>query len=351
MVYHHTSRTSQAGFRFAVVGALSSAVALATVFPAAASPSKPSPIGPGGDAAPVKTHIAALYRQAEQLTQNYDAAQEEAAKLTIAVQLSQGRLEAGRVDYAKQQSALGKMASSQYEAGGLDDSLALMLADRPDSYLGNAAVADRVSQDQVERVSAAIEDQRSLIQLQRTAADQLAALAQARLQATADRRDVATQLRQAQALLDTLTAPQRHAVAFAEEGADGSAGETAMAGLSSLPPSARARAAIEAAYADLGKPYIYGAEGPDAFDCSGLIQRVWRQAGVELPRTSSEQAQVGQRVPLTAIQPGDLVIYYAGRGHVGLYVGDGKIIHAPHPGGNVRVAPLMSMPVNMVVRV
>ena len=171
------------------------------------------------------------------------------------------------------------------------------------------------------------------------------------------RTQVTEQLRKAQALLDTLSAPQRTAAIQAELGTDpasdftGEQVDPTTVDHAAPAPSDRARAAIEAAIADLGKPYVFGAEGPDAFDCSGLIQDAWRQAGVELPRTSSEQAEAGQQVPLSQIQPGDLVIYYAGRSHIGMYVGNGKIIHAPHPGAQVRYAPLMSMPVNMVVRV
>ncbi|MFD0632496.1 NlpC/P60 family protein [Catenulispora yoronensis] len=304
----------------------------------------------------MKAQIAALYRQASELTQAYDAAQEQAAHLTIAVQHSESELQQVGADYVHQRSALGAIAADQYRAGGVDQRLALMLADHPDTFLGNAAMAARLSDEQRGRIAEAVESQRRLIELQSAAADQLADLSRTRDTASRSRQAVNDQLRRAQALLGTLSASQRRAVAAADLGPDSSGftGESvdpATLAHPALPASSRARTAIAAAYADLGKPYVFGAEGPDAFDCSGLIQRVWRQAGVELPRTSSEQAEAGQRVPLSDIQPGDLVIYYSGRNHIGMYVGDGKIIHAPHPGTQVRISPLMSMPVNMVVRV
>ncbi|NUR27108.1 MAG: C40 family peptidase [Catenulispora sp.] len=304
----------------------------------------------------MKAQIAALYRQASELTQTYDAAQEQASRLTIAVQRSQAALAGARDDYQHRRSAIGAIAADQYRSGGLDQRLALMLADQPDTFLSNAAMVARYSDEQRREIAQAVESQRRLLELQHAAADQLADLARTRDTAAKTRQTVNDQLRKAQHLLDSLSAPQRRAVAAADLGPDGTGftgeeADPAALDRPALPPSARARTAIAAAYADLGKPYVFGAEGPDAFDCSGLIQRVWREAGVELPRTSSEQAEAGQRVPLSQIQPGDLVIYYAGRNHVGMYVGDGKIIHAPHPGSQVRISPLTSMPVNTVVRV
>jgi cell wall-associated NlpC family hydrolase len=218
-------------------------------------------------------------------------------------------------------------------------------------------MAARLSDEQRRKIAEVVEERRQIVQLQRAAADQLSALDQTRYTAAQSRTQVNDQLHKAQLLLDTLSAPARTAAVQAELGTDpgadfpGQQADPATIDHAAPAYSDRARAAIEAALANLGKPYVFGAEGPDAFDCSGLIQQVWRQAGVELPRTSSEQAQAGEQVPLSDIQPGDLVIYYAGRSHIGMYVGDGKIIHAPHPGTQVRISPLMSMPVNTVVRV
>ncbi|MBS2535937.1 C40 family peptidase [Catenulispora sp. NF23] len=332
------------------------AAAAGVVTTAAAAPAA----GPGsgdGDQASVKTQIAALYRQADQLTQTYDAAQEQAGKLGLAVQRSQSALQVMQTDYQHQRVTLGAIAADQYRAGDVDDRLALMLADHPDTFLGNEAMAARLSDEQRRKIAEVVEERRQIDQLQHAAADQLSALDQTRDSAAQSRTQVSEQLRKAQALLATLSAPQRAAAVQAGLGTDpgsdftGQQVDPTLLDQPALAPSDRARAAIAAALADLGKPYVFGAEGPDAFDCSGLIQQAWRQAGVELPRTSSEQAQAGQQVPLSQIQPGDLVIYYAGRSHIGMYLGDGKIVHAPHPGTDVKIAPLMSMPVNMVVRV
>ncbi|MFC4117702.1 C40 family peptidase [Nonomuraea zeae] len=107
------------------------------------------------------------------------------------------------------------------------------------------------------------------------------------------------------------------------------------------PASGNARVALQFAFAQVGKPYRYGATGPGSFDCSGLTQAAWRTAGVSLPRTTWTQWSwgAGRRVPLTALQPGDL-LFSKGLGHVGMYAGNGKIVHAPQTGDVVKVVPL-----------
>ncbi|HEX4787587.1 MAG TPA: C40 family peptidase [Actinospica sp.] len=108
--------------------------------------------------------------------------------------------------------------------------------------------------------------------------------------------------------------------------------------------------ALHFALAQLGKPYHYGATGPDAYDCSGLTQRAWRAAGVPIPRTTRAQAGVGAAVPLSRIKPGDLVIFYADASHVGIYAGGGKVVVAPHSGTVVSVQEMRWMPVDTVRR-
>ncbi|WP_322888014.1 C40 family peptidase [Wenjunlia vitaminophila] len=101
----------------------------------------------------------------------------------------------------------------------------------------------------------------------------------------------------------------------------------------------------------MGAPYSWASAGPHAFDCSGLTYWAYQQAGVTIPRTSQGQLSAGRRVPLSQARPGDLVVYRADASHVAMYVGNGQVIHAPHPGERVRFDPVDMMPVNAVVRV
>jgi cell wall-associated NlpC family hydrolase len=106
-------------------------------------------------------------------------------------------------------------------------------------------------------------------------------------------------------------------------------------------PSPGAATAIAYAQAQLGKPYCYGGAGPSCFDCSGLTMMAWGAAGVGMPHGSTEQYNVFPHVPLSQAQPGDLIVW---DGHVGLYIGGGMMIHAPHTGTVVQIAPVYGTP-------
>lgn len=105
-----------------------------------------------------------------------------------------------------------------------------------------------------------------------------------------------------------------------------------------------------AALAELGKPYGWGAAGPDAFDCSGLMVWAYAQNGIGIPRTSQAQLAGGTPVPLDALQPGDIIGYYPGVTHVGMYIGDGMVVHSSDYGIPIQVVPLNSMPIQGAVR-
>ncbi|MFD8244068.1 C40 family peptidase [Nocardia sp. NPDC059691] len=111
-----------------------------------------------------------------------------------------------------------------------------------------------------------------------------------------------------------------------------------------IPQRTAGEMAVDAARTKLGSDYSYGAVGPDSFDCSGLVQWSYEQAGVELPRTSYDQLAAGTPVPLDELRPGDMVSFYGGS-HSALYAGDGKVIHASTYGTGVTTSPLSSMPV------
>ena len=108
--------------------------------------------------------------------------------------------------------------------------------------------------------------------------------------------------------------------------------------------------AVAYAKAQVGKSYVYGASGPDSFDCSGLTSAAWQQAGVSLPRTSSAQYAAGNKISESELQPGDLVFYYSPISHVGMYIGNGQIVNALNPGSGVQISGLHDMPYSGAVR-
>ncbi len=144
---------------------------------------------------------------------------------------------------------------------------------------------------------------------------------------------------EAESLLDRLEAEQRAAMA--------SRGTTRTP---TVAASGRAGAAVSYALDQVGDAYAYGATGPDAYDCSGLTMASWAQAGVSLPHSSSAQYSSGPHVPASALQPGDLVFYYQPISHVGMYIGNGQIVHAANPSTGVQVTGLYSMPYSGAVR-
>ena len=107
-----------------------------------------------------------------------------------------------------------------------------------------------------------------------------------------------------------------------------------------MPPP---RQAVDTALAQVGDPYVWGAGGPDAFDCSGLTQYAYSAAGVSLPHSSSSQSRMGMAVSRGELQPGDLVFFYSPVSHVGMYIGNGQMVHASTSGQPVKVASLDSM--------
>lgn len=328
--------------------------------------------GPGaGGIGPAQQRIAGLYQQAAEQTQRYDAQEELIARLQAAVDTANAERAEERSSLDALTGGLGRLAAQQYREPDLGSSLALLFASHPDDYLERASVGDRLATLDAEQIHAVEQTERQLAALAAIGGQELAQLQAAQAQMSADRTAIRSALGEARGRLDSLDASDRRAVITAvETGEDDDGFGTGVAaqappldelistvdgpvgagdGQTAFGPT-RAERAIEAAYAELGKPYVWGAVGPYGFDCSGLMQHVWEQAGVMLPRTSQEQAEAGPSVPLSGIQPGDLVIYFAGQTHVGMYVGDGLVIHAPRPGSVVQFAALQAMPIDKIVR-
>ena len=330
---------------------------------------QPAPADPRQAA---EQHISALYNQAEAATQQYDADQERIGRLQAAIDSanSQGAQTKQLLDSLD--GGLGRLAALQYRNPDYGSTIALLFSTHPDDYLQRAGMSNRVAQLDDQQIQVAEQAQRQLAELAVLGEQELQQLQSARTQLASSRSTIQAELGEARQQLDDLSPPVRQAVSYAlSQGATGAPGETGGGFGTSVaaqaPPlgtllstvasdmtggvgASRAQRAIEAAYSELGKPYIWGAVGPDGFDCSGLMQHAWSQAGVMLPRTSEEQAAAGQTVPVSDLQPGDLVIYFAGRTHVGMYVGNGLIIHAPRPGSVVQFAAVNSMPINTVVQ-
>lgn len=311
---------------------------------AAALGSVPASAAPRTD---TRAEVDRLYQQAEEATQAYDKADEQAGTLRREVNDSQDRIARQQQRINTMREALGSLAGAQYRAGGLDPTVALLFSDDPEQYLDRASLLDRIDVRRAGQLGALQAAMRELAQERAEAAGKLAELERSRRAVASHKAVVERKLAQARTLLNALPTADRAAFEHASRG-DGRADLADLTG--ALPPDARAAAAIAAARSALGKPYVWGASGPSGFDCSGLMQWSYAHAGIHLPRTSQEQRYAGHQVPLSQAQPGDLVVYRSDASHVAMYVGNGQVIHAPYPGAPVRYDPVGMMPVSSVTR-
>ena len=335
-------------------------------------------VDPGAQAAPdpidqAKVRLAQLDEQTSKVQEDYTEAQAALDKAQKDLDRSQRDLKTQSDKVATMRKALGRVALSDYQSGG-GVSMTTQLVASGDSgqFLSKLATI----QNATERTS---------VQFQDFQAEQ-ARLKSMKSQAEADRATIESQRNQqaklladakkkeqeAKQVVDRLTAQQRaelkrqqaaEAQAAAAHAVSRSAGrptdqqsalgqpsssstQASQAGSQVPIPdpshgvSSRAQSALNFALAQLGKPYIWGGTGPTGYDCSGLMMASWGKAGVSLPRTAAAQYAAGTPVSTSDLQPGDLVFFYPGITHVGMYIGDGKFIHASSPRTGIKVSVL-----------
>lgn len=320
------------GATAAVLSAAAAAAALGAA-PADAVPRDP------------RVTVDRLYQEAERATEAYNKAGERAGSLRRQVGRTQDRMARQQDRVNSMRDALGALAGAQYRFGGLSSSLALLLSDSPSDYLDKAAALDRFGVRQAGQLKELQCALRELAQERTVVADELAELEKTRKAVAKHKQDVERKLAAAQRLLNSLPVAERAAYQRASRSGGDMPDLTGF-----VPPNARAAAAVAAARSALGRPYVWGASGPGGFDCSGLMQWSYAHAGVGLPRTSQEQRYAGHRVPLSQARPGDLVVYRSDASHVAMYVGGGRVIHAPHPGASVRYDSVGMLPISSITR-
>ncbi|MFI0807989.1 C40 family peptidase [Streptomyces echinatus] len=316
--------------------------------PAAAAPA------PRPSVAQLLTDLQRLYHQTEQATETYNATTEKLKRQRAEVARLDGELARARLTLRSGRTDAGRLARQQYQSsGGLGPYVRLLLAPDPQHALDEGHVIGELARERartVARLSAAEKRTDVLARAARKALDTQLGLAGRQKR---QRDDVRAGLDDVERLLAALTPEQIAAVARLEQQGVAAAQQrltTAGALPTDRPATPRGGRAVDYAMEQLGKPYQWGAQGPDAYDCSGLTSRAWSHAGTSIPRTSQEQWQRLRRVPLKELRPGDLVVYFPEATHVAMYVGHGQVVQAPRPGERVRISPLASYPVLGAVR-
>jgi cell wall-associated NlpC family hydrolase len=300
------------------------------------------------------THLQRLYREAEKATETYNATEEELKRQRAEVAKLNGRLAAARLSLHDSRGAAGRLARQQYQGRSeISSYVRLLLARDPQHALDQGQVIRQVSLERAETVDRLVGSEKRTDELAREARkaldDQLT-LAERRKK---ERNTVRKRLKEVEELLASLSAEQLAELAELEKSGVAEAQEEFMASgalSSSRPPSEEGDEALRHAVEQIGKPYEWGAEGPDAYDCSGLTSQAWDRAGRSVPRTSQEQWAQLDRIPLSELRPGDLVVYFPEATHVAMYLGDGMVVQAPRPGAKVKVSPIAANPVLGAVR-
>ncbi|MGW0118398.1 NlpC/P60 family protein [Streptomyces sp. NPDC003327] len=310
---------------------------------------------PGGDSVgALLTRLRTLYQQAEEATERYNAT-EEALKVQAAdTRKVSAELTATRTALARSRAEIGLLAREQYRGRTeLSSYLRLLLAPDPQAALDQAHLMARAARERLGTVTRLKEAERragALASASRKALDKQQSLAATR---RTQRDAVTARLREVERLLASLSPRQLARLTELERTQTAGAQRElldsgVLDGLRT--PSRAGGEALRFAVEQLGKPYEWGAEGPESYDCSGLTQRAWAAAGRTIPRTSQEQWAELPRVPLSELRPGDLVVYFPGATHVALYLGEGLVVQAPRPGGRVKVSPVAANPLLGAVR-
>ncbi|ADT98937.1 MULTISPECIES: peptidoglycan hydrolase RipC [Mycolicibacterium] len=328
-----------------------------------------------------------LSRQAEQTTEAMHSAQLDLNSKLAIQQAAESKhagdlaaVEAARHRLADYQGKVDKLAAAQYMGGRASGFDAMLTASSPQSLIDQMSV-QRVMATEMQSQMAAFRDAGTQAEIAeqasaasateaKTAAEQAAAV---RADLQSKQSQLQTQIAIVKAQYEALTPTQRETLAAAPPpppvpaalpvppapGQDPAilAAPPAPPVPGAIPPgdiappgSPAATTVIQAALSRIGSPYSWGGSGPGAFDCSGLVMWSFQQAGIALPHSSQALARGGQPVSTDQMQPGDLVTYYSDASHVGIYIGDGMMVHASTYGTPVRVAPVNNAPIYNVRR-
>ncbi|MDQ0794458.1 NlpC/P60 family protein [Streptomyces sp. B1I3] len=371
---------------FGLTTAALASVTLLSTQSATAAPAEPRP-----GIEEVQKKVDDLYRQAGTATQRYNKAKSASAQQRSEVDalLEAAARRADKLNETRRE--LGGYAAAQYRSGGIAPTATFFLADDPQSYFDQDQLMARMTSRRQKAVADFRTQQKEAAAKRAEATNSLKTLTESQATLRTSKQQVQQRLSEARSLLSRLTAEEKARLAELERrkeaeaerkakelarqqaaatkaeadraaqeeaGTDEAGSGTATGGDTGSDTgsgtdsgyASKADKVLGFARAQIGKPYVWGAAGPASYDCSGLTQAAWKAAGVDLPRTTWDQVEVGTRVATADLRPGDLVFFYDDISHVGIYKGDGMMIHAPKPGANVREESIYYMPIYGSVR-
>ncbi|WP_455432793.1 C40 family peptidase [Streptosporangium soli] len=288
----------------------------------------------------LSAQVEKLHEQIGTLTEQYNGERVKLDQAKRAATLAQKTLTTSESDLESKRYKASMLAQNAYMMGGLGSALPFNAAADPDAYLDRAATGYAIEQQQGEQVA------------QVTRAMKAAERAKSSAKSRAE--EVSKLVSQIESKRDRI----RKLVSRAEsslfrkamQSTGGSSGRRVKIALPVIGKGKAAEAARHALTQQL-KPYVWGAEGPNGFDCSGLVMWAYQQVGISLPHYTGDQWTAGTHIPREEMRPGDLVFFYNDLHHVGIYVGGGMMVHAPQTGDVIHIAPIGNRPFAGAVRI
>lgn len=291
----------------------------------------------------VQARVDRLYAQAEQASERYNDARilrDDLRKQLVVV----------KADEAAQQlvvdgieAAVDEAIAAQYEGHAISATSQMATTQDPGAFLTQLTTLSAYNDVQAETLSSYDRAQEALEIRHDAVAARASELTDVSKRLATEKDQVEEKLAAAKKILASLEEEEMQQYLAAI-----SAGKVTE--VPNISAGGRAGLAIKYAMSQMGDPYVWGAAGPGSFDCSGLTMMAMRAAGISLPHSSRAQSGMGTRVSINNLQPGDLVFYYSPVSHVAIYIGGGKIVHAPHSGANVEIADLHRMPITTARR-
>jgi cell wall-associated NlpC family hydrolase len=273
--------------------------------------------------------LAKLQSQLQKLDQQEAQVQQELTATNQRLALVNKQAAAYGARFASLRQQIGRIAVTAYEDGNLNSSVALLTSGKPQQILNQSSILLELSAANNAQINEFLAAAKQLTSTQLIADRTKIGIVQLKLSLVKRKQSMQKLFNQAQALVNQLTPAQQAAVG---------PGNGSGSGTYKGPTSTQAGKAVAFAYSQLRCPYVYAGTGPCSagYDCSGLTMSAWAAAGVSIPRTSDEQWAQLPHVSTANMQPGDIMVFN-GAGHVGIYVGHGQLIDAPHSGANVEL--------------
>ena len=294
------------------------------------------------NAAPSLAQVQAKVRQLEEdATAAAEGAQEAKVKLASLTKTLNGikaKAEVQGQTVSTLQRSLGTIAIEQYKSGGFGQSFELLFSSDPTLYLSSAGSLEAITRRKSAQLRKFEAAQQRLNATTLTVNDKIALVAAAQKKLAAQSAIARSKLVEAEKLLSKLSKAERERLArLADDEENADQASSLQAAKSANGVSGRAGIALKYALKQIGDRYVFGAAGLVTWDCSGLTMRAYQAAGVSLPHSSAAQSRMGKKVSFSSLKPGDLLFYGRPVSHVGIYLGGGKMVHAPRSGSRVKV--------------